>query len=405
MDRKTIDDFLASVERELTGNILPFWLERSVDRDRGGFVGQRSNDLQVIPDAPKGLILNARLLWTFSALHRFDENRRCLDLARRAYDYLNEYFWDREFGGAFWQVDCFGQRLDGTKKIYGQAFYVYALAEYFQTTRNQDALDRAVELFRLIERHSRDTKHGGYVETCNRDWTLADDSRLSDKDMDEKKSMNNHLHVLEAYTSLYRVWKDETLARRLEELIQIFQQRIFDPETFHFHHFFDECWERKSSTYTFGHDIEGSWLLDEAAEALDNERLLNDVRKTAVQLAQAARDEGIDDEYGGLFYEGKEGAIVDSNKEWWPQAEAVVGFLNAYWLSGDESFFEAALNCWMFIEKFIVDPTYGEWFWRVSRDGGPDWDQPKLSEWKSAYHNSRACMEAIRRLQMIAQGV
>ena len=388
---------------ELCGNIIPFWLTHVADDEHGGFIGEMSNDLVVDRQAHKGLILSARLLWTFSALYRFEPDPRYLDLARRAYDYLDQHFWDDRFGGAFWRVDHRGRMLDDKKKIYGQAFYLYALAEYYLAAEDATALARAQELFGLIEQYSHDAAHGGYFETCNRDWTLAQDARLSDKDMNEQKSMNNHLHVLEGYTNLCRVSGDSEVRDRLTQLIDLFDRHILDRQTSHFGHFFDETWQPRSDTYTFGHDIEGSWLLCEAVEVLGDAAPTERVSATALRIADVVRTEGMDDD-GGLFYEGRAGAVIDSNKEWWPQAEAVVGFLNAYQLSGRDEFLQVARDCWGFIERCIVDHTHGEWFWRVARDGTPDPGEPKVSEWKSPYHNTRACLEAIRRLRAIDKG-
>lgn len=403
MGSPEIDTFERRVRDELYGDIIPFWLTHAVDDECGGFIGRMSNDLTVDRTADKGLILNARLLWTFSALSRFEPDAKYLELARRAYDYLDEQFWDGRLGGAFWCVDHRAQLADDKKKIYGQAFYVYALSEYYLATQHAAALERAQELFGLIERHSHDGAHGGYLETCNRDWSVAEDVRLSDKDMNEKKSMNNHLHLLEGYTNLCRVWRHEDVERKLTELIDVFQRHILDADTSHFGHFFDESWHLKSNTYTFGHDIEGSWLLCEAAHVLGRPKTVAAVVDSALKIAEAVREQGLDED-GGLFYEGKAGDVIDTNKEWWPQAEAVVGFLNAYQLSGRHAFLEAAFSCWEFIERHVVDRTHGEWFWRVARDGTPDLREPKVSEWKSPYHNTRACLETIRRLKAIRQG-
>ena len=235
--------------------------------------------------------------------------------------------------------------LDDSKKIYGQAFTIYALVEYHRAFGSPEALSRAIELFELIERHSHDSKYGGYVEVCRRDWSEAADVRLSERDMNEKKSMNNHLHVLEAYTHLLRVWKGPRLERRLREIMTLFEQRILDARTCHFHHFFDEQWNVRSDTYTFGHDIEGSWLLCEAAEVLGDAAIRRRVDALALRMAEVVLNEGLDAD-GGLFYEGRGGRIIDRGKEWWPQAEAVVGFLNALHLSGDARYLDAARKVW-----------------------------------------------------------
>jgi mannobiose 2-epimerase len=401
MPYKTIQQFSKAVKDELENNLVPFWLEKSVDSEYGGFIGQMSNDGTIDPGATKGLILNARLLWTFSALYRFSQDNRCRDMARRAYDYLETYFWDNQHGGAFWQVDFQGHPIDDKKKIYGQAFYIYALAEHYLAFHHDPALQLAKQLFELIETNSRDKTYGGYIEVCNRDWSVAEDLRLSEKDMDEKKSMNNHLHLLEAYTNLYRIWPNARIRERLTELIDIFDQQIVDPASGHMNHFFDETWQPKSNNYTFGHDIEASWLLCEAGEVLDESDIILQARRLAQRLAGIVLAEALDED-GGLCYEGQAGKVVtDPNREWWPQAESVVGFLNAYELSGDPSFLEAAQKAWLYIERYFIDRENGEWFWRVDTNGRPDPAEPKISQWKGPYHNVRACLETIRRLGQI----
>ena len=396
MATPSVADLATKARRELLENILPFWRERTVDHGRGGFIAEMSNDLQVRPEAGKGLILNARILWTFSAAARFTNDPADRALADRAYNYLVEKFLDRDHGGYFWELDPAGNVVDATKKIYGQAFCAYALGEYHRAFDDPAALQHAIDVFRLIESESRDQKHGGYWEALSRDWQPIEDVRLSDKDMNERKSMNTHLHVLEGYANLYRVWPDEELKAQLLELIAGFFTHIIDHQTNHFHHFFDDEWTPRSDSNTFGHDIEGSWLLCEAALAVGHESTLATVRKAAVRIARTVLDEGVDCD-GGLFYEGRNGRIIDSNKEWWPQAEAVVGFLNAFQISQDEAFLEAAGRCWDFIEGHIIDRAHGEWFWRVDRHGKPDPLEPKVSMWKCPYHNGRACLEIVGR--------
>ncbi len=391
------EQFIAGVRRELLEDILPFWRRHTVDERRRGFIGQMSNDLIVQEDAPKGLILNARLVWTFAAVCRYTQSDEDRALARRAYEYLAQRFFDEEHSGYFWELDPGGVMLDDKKKVYGQAFCIYALAEYYRTFRVRRALEQAIDLFHRLEAHARDEQHGGYFEVMSRDWRPCADMRLSDKDMNEKKSMNNHLHVLEGYTNLLRVWPDASLAGRLRELIDLFRYHILNTEQTHFQHFFDEAWTPRSDSYTFGHDIEGSWLLCEAAEALGDERLLMEVRDLAAKMARSVLVEGLDAD-GGLFYEGREGRIVDRNKEWWPQAEAVVGFYNAWQLTGGLSFRDAAVRCWQFITERVVDHEHGEWFWCIRPDGAPDPAQPKVSAWKGPYHNARCCLEVIKRI-------
>jgi cellobiose epimerase len=390
-----------SARRELLDDILPFWRQHAVDKQRGGFIGQMSNDLHVQEDAPKGLILNARILWTFSAAYAYTQDKRDRTLARRAYEYLTDCFLDKEHGGYFWELDANGAVLDDKKKVYGEAFCLYALAEYHRVFDDAQALEQAAHVFDLLESHAHDDRYGGYFEVMSRDWQPCEDMRLSDQDMNEKKSMNNHLHILEGYTNLLRVCRYQPqLDTCLRELIDIFRRHILNPRQTHLQHFFDDAWTPRSDSYTFGHDIEGSWLLYEAAEVLGDHRLMMEVQSLAVRIARAVLAEGLDAD-GGLFYEGREGRIVNPNKEWWPQAEAVVGFYNAWQLTGDEAFREAAERCWQFIQDHVVDREHGEWFWCIRPDGTPDPLQPKVSPWKCPYHNGRCCLEIIHRTQAI----
>jgi len=358
-----------------------------------------SNDLKPDRSQPKGLIVNSRILWAFSAVHRVRPEPVYSKMAERAFDFVMNKFWDDQHGGAFWRLDDSGRMLDDSKKIYGEAFYIYALTEFHRAFGSLAALERARELFDLIERHAHDAKFGGYFEVCQRDWSEAGvDARLSEKDMNEKKSMNNQLHVLEAYTNLYRVWPEPRVAERLRELIGIFEERMLDKRTKHLHHFFNERWQVRSDTCTFGHDIEASWLLCEAAEVLEDAKMLERVRNVALPMACVVGNEGIGAD-GGLAYEGRAGEIIDAGRECWPQAEALVGFLNAFELSGDEKFFAAALRVWNYIRQNLVDRVHGEWFWRINPDGQPDAKLPKVSEWKGPYHATRACLETLRRLE------
>jgi len=388
------------IEDHLFGHILPFWCGPALDQVNGGWMGWLSNDLEPDRSQPKGLIVNCRILWAFSAVHHARPEPIYREMAARAFNFVMTKFWDLEQGGAYWRLDDTARVvLDDSKKIYGQAFYIYALTEFHRTFGGHAALPRAIELFELIERHAHDPHHGGYVEVCRRDWSEAGpEARLSDKDLNEKKSMNNHLHVLEAYTNLFRVWPEPRVAVRLRELIDIFLRHILDQRTGHLHHFFDSEWHVRSDTYTFGHDIEASWLLYEAAEVLGDAALLAQVRSAALHMAEITLQEGLTGD-GGLVYEGRGGAILDAGRECWPQAEALVGFLNAFELSGrNPSFALAAHGTWKYIQRHLVDRVHGEWFWRINPDGQVDSKLPKVSEWKGPYHATRACLETIRRL-------
>ena len=396
------DKFATQVSEHLFGFYLPFWCGPALDRENGGWIAWLTNDLKPDRSQPKGLIVNCRILWAFSAVHQVRPDPVYAEMAYRAYDVVMNQFWDAQYGGAYWRLNEKGKVVDESKKIYGQAFYIYALTEFYRAFGGPAALERAKILFELIERHAHDGKFGGYIEVCNRDWSEAGaEARLTDKDMNEKKSMNNHLHVLEAYTNLYRVWPEPRVAARLRELLDLFLTHILDAQTKHLHHFFNEHWQVRSDSYTFGHDIESSWLICEAAEVLHDDKLLEKIRVVALEMAAAVSNEGFSTD-DGLCYEGRAGKIINFGRECWPQAEALVGFLNSFEISGQEKYFTAAWRIWNYIGHNLVDHIHGEWFWRINPDGRPDSKLPKVSEWKGPYHATRACLETLRRLQMIS---
>lgn len=385
------------METELKDNILSFWMKHTLDEEHGGFVGEIDNQMNIIPGAGKSLVLNARILWTFASAYRLYGNSEYLIMAERAHNYLLQYFTDSEYGGYYWMVDAQGAPAERKKQIYGQAFAIYALSEFHHATGRQDVLDQAVALFRLVEKYGYDPEYKGYIEALSEEWQMTENLSLSSKDMNEKKSMNTHLHVLEGYTGLYRVWKSEELRIKLAELIHVMLDHIIDSDGRHFHLFLDEAWNVKSDHISYGHDIEGSWLLFEAAEVLGDEELLHRVRTVALSMAEATLAEGIDTD-GGIWNEADGNGLLDKNKDWWPQAEAVVGFYNAFQLSGDTRYRDAAEAAWRFTDKYMVDHTFGEWYWAVDEALQPLAHAAKVSAWKCPYHNSRACFEMIGRL-------
>ena len=402
LERERLAEFRGRVEGEWRERIAPFWLEHAPDGGHGGFRGLITNDLRVEERADKGAVLNARILWTFSRAFRLYGVPSFRRMAERAHAYLAAHFTDRAHGGVFWTVDYKGRPADARKRTYAQAFALYGLTEFHDAAGGREALDAAFRLFRLLETRGHDRAHEGYFETFERDWAVAADQRLSEVDEDEKKSMNTHLHVLEAYAALARATGDGEVRARLRALVEIFLAHIVHPSGSHLRMFFDETWACKSSRRSFGHDIEASWLLCEAAGVLGDAELSARVRCAALKLAQSVSAAGLDAD-GGLLYEADaQGHLTDTDKHWWPQAEAVVGFLNAYQLGGGEHFLEAAAHVWAFVERRLLDREHGEWFWKTSRAGRPARELPKVSLWKCPYHNGRMCFEAVRRLDEIA---
>ncbi len=395
-----IDNYYKEIENELKNDILPFW-DKTVDEENGGFLGRILNNGEIIKDFPKSAVLNTRILWTYSSLYVKFKEKRYLELAERAYKYIKRYFCDDEKGGIFWLLDYKGEPIDRKKQIYAQAFCIYALAEYYKISNNREALNWASDIFELIEKHSFDTEYPGYFEACDREWNPVEDVRLSDKDKNEKKTMNTHLHVLEGYTNFLKIWKNEKLEKQLKLLIDIFLDKIIDPKTGHFNLFFDEFWNLKSNLFSYGHDIEGSWLLYEASEVTNDKNLLEKVEKACLRLANITLEEGMDSD-GGIMNNGNTNGVLDTDKHWWPQVEAMVGLLNAFQISNEKNFFESSYKCWNFVKKYIMDRENGEWFFRVNRKGEPYLsEENKVGPWKAPYHNTRGCLEIMKRLKKI----
>ena len=398
-DVKILSQYKEEAEKEWAA-ILHYWMKYTPDEVNGGFYGSVNNNNIARKDAPKGIVLNSRILYTFSVSFLYFKNNDYLQIAHRAFNYIVHYFIDDAFGGVYWSVDSKGKMLDGRKQIYGLAFCMYGMSEYYKASKNEQALQICKNLFETIEQYSLDKTNAGYLEAFTREWNLPEDLRLSDKDANEKKTMNTHLHIIEAYANLYTVWPDKLLAESINGLLDIFKNYIIDKNSFQLNLFLDEAWNTKSSVVSFGHDIEAAWLLLECAFVTCNETAINEYKNFSVAMADSALL-GLDED-GGLWYE-----YDRINKNWikekhsWPQAEAMVGFMNAYQISGDKKYLQYSLNSWAFIKNKILDKNNGEWFWGVNEDGSIMQQQDKAGFWKCPYHNSRACKEIISRINEI----
>lgn len=384
----------AELEEELH-SILSWWMRLAVD-PKGGFVGKIDHDQTTFPESAKGSVLNARILWSFSAGYNHSKRGEYLDHARRAFNYINDHFVDQEFGGVYWTVDAYGRPLSTRKQVYAVAFVIYALAEYSRAAASTEAEELAIRLYHTLEKHSFDPKRTGYFEAFNQDWSEIEDFRLSEKDANEKKTMNTHLHILEAYTNLYRIWKDESLKGQIINLINNFSDFIIRKDNYHLNLFMDEGWVLKSSVISFGHDIEASWLLLEAAEVIEDHEIVRKVKAVAIRMAEAAL-EGIDED-GGMFYEADPvSGHLNREKHWWVQAEAMVGFFNAWQISNNEVYVHKSLGVWRYVQACLLDKINGEWIWGRDEKGLVMKEEDKAGMWKCPYHNSRACLELIKR--------
>ena len=381
----------------LQKNILRFWLDKMVDQEHGGFYGRIDGHEHLHADAEKGAILNARILWAFSAAYRVLGDKTYLEAASRAKHYIIDHFIDPEYGGVYWSLDCNGKPLDTKKQFYASGFAIYGMSEYARATGDAEALKVAIDLYRCIEEHALDHEYNGYIEAMTRDWQPIADMRLSELDANYPKSQNTHLHIIEPYTNLYRVWKSDELKASLHNLIDIFTDRILNPETHHLDLFFDMDWKRGAGALeSYGHDIECSWLIHEAALVLGDAEVLKKV-EPIVEMVAKASEKGLNAD-GSMVHEANlDTGYVDSDLHWWVQAEAVVGFFNIYQYFGDESALQKAQHCWTYIKENLIDNENGEWHWSRRKDGTLNLDDDKAGFWKCPYHNSRMCLEIIER--------
>ena len=413
----------------LENNILRFWLDKMQDKENGGFYGQMTGEGELVKTADKGGILNARILWSFSAAYRVLRKPEYLEAATRAKEYIIEHFIDEEFGGTYWSLDYKGNPKDTKKQFYAIGFMIYGLSEYARATGDHEALEYAIQLYECIEEHSLDKQYNGYIEACTREWGEIADMRLSELDANFPKSQNTHLHIIEPYTNLFRALKeldaienatndyglkpyvgqfttvnisvDPDIVIRLESslrnLINIFTDKILNPQTHHLDLFFDMDWKREAGALeSYGHDIECSWLLHEAALVLGDDIVLKKV-EPIVQMVAKASEKGLNED-GSMVHEANlDTGYVDNDRHWWVQAENVVGWINIYQYFGDEDAFQKALNGWQYIKDNLIDREGGEWWWSRDPQRNINRKDDKAGFWKCPYHNSRMCLEILER--------
>ena len=422
---ETVQTMKREMHDVMKNNILRFWMEKMLDREQGGFYGRIDGQGVLHKDAEKGAILNARILWSFSAAYRVLKTPEYLKMAKRAKEYIINHFIDKEYGGVYWSLDSKGNPLDTKKQFYAIGFAIYGMSEYARATGDREALECALQLFDCIEEHALDHQYNGYIEACTREWGEIADMRLSELDANYPKSQNTHLHIIEPYTNLFRCLKEldatesvnyvpvigavlpvevavpqETKNRveaALRNIINIFTDRILNPETHHLDLFFDMDWTRGAGHLeSYGHDIECSWLIHEAALVLGDSDVLKKVEPIVQMVAQAS-EKGLRPD-GSMIHEANlDTGHVDDDLHWWVQAENVVGWFNLYQYFDDEQALDRAVRCWQYIKDNLIDYENGEWHWSRHPDGTLNTVDDKAGFWKCPYHNSRMCLEIIER--------
>lgn len=381
-----------AAQQMLTGTILPFWMNLR-DEEHGGYYGLVDFDLQVDKTAEKGCILNSRILWFFARAAQVTGREDLKDHARHAYRFLQDHCLDKEYGGVYWSLTYDGQPLDTTKHTYNQAFAIYALAAYYRLTGEVQALETARQLFALIETHCTDAE--GYLEAFTRDWQPESNEKLSENGVMAAKTMNTLLHVFEGYAGLYEATLEEAVGEAMRRILDIYAQKIYAPDLHRQLVFFDEHYHSIIDLYSYGHDIESSWLIDWGCGLLGDEELSARIAAINSDLARAILEKAY---RGHSVINECERGKDDLTRVWWVQAEAVLGFVNEYQKSGRTEFAAAAADVWQYITEHFVDRRPGgEWFWCLDDQARPSDRRPIVEPWKCPYHNGRMCLELMRR--------
>lgn len=382
------------VREHLTQTLIPFW-KGLRDNEYGGYYGWLSYDLKLDRQAVKGCILNSRILWFFSNAYRLLEDEDLLKEADHAYEFMKNYCLDKKNGGVYWSVTYDGNVEEGLKHTYNQAFAIYALSSYYRVSGKKEALDTARQLYELIESKCRDDR--GYLEAFTEDFQPMDNEKLSENGVMAEKTMNTLLHVFEAYTELYDVTKDEEVGSRLRWIMDIFAEKVYNPELHRQEVFFDADWNTLIDLHSFGHDIETAWLIDRGCEVLGDVAYTEKMHAITKELEACVYEKAYCNH--SLANECEKGK-VDTTRIWWVQAETVVGFYNAWQKAPEHTEYrQAAEDTWKFIQEHVVDQREGsEWYWCVDENGAPIEGKPIVEPWKCPYHNGRMCIEIIRRM-------
>lgn len=384
---------LWEIERHLEEKIIPFW-KKLRDVEHGGYYGYLDYNLNLDKKAVKGVILHCRILWFFTNAYKITQDIECLEHATHCYQFIKDNCFDKEYGGVYWWVSYEGLPCDTTKHTYNQAFAIYALSSYYGVTKNQEAYDLAINLFYLIETKLKDEY--GYLEAFDRFFLPIENDKLSENGLMASKTMNTLLHLLEAYTELYKVSKDDLVRKSLIWILEQFEKVVYNKDRRILEVFFDKDMNSLSDLNSYGHDIEASWLMDLACIEVGDKDLTSRVRVVTDNLREHIYEEGYtNDSLNNEKFKGE----VDTTKIWWVQAEAVVGFINGYELDKSKvKYLHAARKIWEYIKEYMIDKrANSEWFYDLNNDNIPISKKEIVGPWKCPYHNGRMCFEVLKR--------
>lgn len=382
-------------KEHLENNLIPFW-NRMKDKKNGGFYGYADANGNPDVKSVKGVILNSRILWFYASAYQLLHKPELLEMADHAYRFLVDFCFDSQYGGVYWSVNYDGTVCDDTKHTYNQAFAIYALSVYYQASKRKEALNLAYVLYRVIEEKCRDSN--GYLEAFKRDFTPSSNEKLSENGVLAERTMNTLLHVLEAYSELYKADLFYEVGDSIRSILRLFEKKIYNSEKQICDVFFDLDYHSLIDLESFGHDIETSWLIDRGCSVLEDQAYQKEMQPLINGLAEAAYHNAFDKRQNALNNE-REGDRIDSQKIWWVQAESVVGFYNAYQKNPQKTeYLHTAEKIWEFIQHHVIDSRSGEWIESIPADSLPDSGQALVHPWKCPYHNGRMCMEMIQRL-------
>ena len=417
MEKKELIQLKQEAEKHLVNELLPFWTSRMIDTKNGGYIthfDEKGNDTG---EDEKSLIAQTRCLYTLSSAHRAGYgNGKLAEMARHGVDFLLEKMWDKQYGGFFWMLDRKGNVKINQKIIYGHSFAIYSLSEYTLATGDKRGIEFAEKVFDLLQKYCVDSLYGGYWEMFHRDWTL----RGPDSQGGDRKTLDVHMHLMEAFTTLYECTGQDVHRRKLLEVIDLLLNRIIHPQyktgipqfykdwaiapqikfdiIWGWDRFSEEGQKGNATDNTcYGHNAEFAWLLNHALEILkDDPKNYSELFRT---IYNHTIDNGIDYEFGGVFVEGPHsGGVYDREKEFWQQAEVLIGLLDAMILLGDEKYWEAYKNVHRFVFDKVINKGVGEWYPLLTRRGEPIWTHMGHS-WKINYHTVRAMIQSISRME------
>lgn len=389
-----LSGFKEEIKSELENHIIPFW-NNLCDYEKGGFYGYMSSDLELDKNAEKGVILHSRILWFYSNCYLTLKREDCLEKAKHCFEFLKNYCIDRDRGGVYWLMNADGTVSDSMKHTYCQAFFIYAMASYYDASKDKEALDLAMSVFDTVETKCVDDI--AYLEAQSKEFVPVENDALSENGLMADKTMNTVLHLIEAYSELYRVNPDKKVLERLKFQLELTCDKIYDKEGHKLLVFFDRDMKVIGDIHSYGHDIEATWLLDRACYIIGDTKLTEKI--SAMNKAIVANIADIAFENGSLNNE-RDKTEINRTRIWWVQAESVVGFLNGYQRYGEEKYLEMSRSVWNYIKNNIVDKREGgEWFSQIEENGCYTKEKATVDPWKCPYHNGRMCLEVIKRVE------